>query len=96
LADSYRPSIRGSLAVIDRSKPESAWDLTGEVILFHEYTHHFMLKYAPFPYSAWYSEGFAEYYSSTKFLDDDVEGLDEELRSYYRTARKKASSSDVS
>lgn len=39
-------------------------------ILFHEYTHHFMLHYAPAAYPNWYIEGFAEYFSVLKFPKD--------------------------
>lgn len=32
--------------------------------LKHEYAHHFMLQYFPYPYPAWFIEGFADYYST--------------------------------
>lgn len=34
----------------------------GEDVLFHEYTHHFMYQYRPYPYPGWLTEGWAEYY----------------------------------
>ena len=46
--------------------------LGGEAVLLHEYAHHFMLQHFPAAYPSWYSEGFAEYYSTTRFLDNDV------------------------
>jgi tetratricopeptide (TPR) repeat protein len=63
----YRSSLRGPVAVINRSKPNGQFDLTGEDILFHEYAHHFMLQHAAVVYPAWYVEGFAEYVGSAEF-----------------------------
>ena len=39
-------------------------------ILFHEYTHHFMRANFSTTYPHWYSEGFAELYSTIEFRDD--------------------------
>lgn len=36
-------------------------------VLFHEYTHHFMLQHTRAAYPAWYVEGFAEYVSTARF-----------------------------
>ncbi|TRW14531.1 hypothetical protein [Glacieibacterium frigidum] len=36
-------------------------------VLFHEYTHHFMLQNSRAAYPAWYVEGFAEYVSTARF-----------------------------
>lgn len=33
--------------------------------LLHEYTHHFMLQFFPYPYPAWLVEGYAEYFGPT-------------------------------
>lgn len=38
--------------------------------LFHEYTHHFMLSNVSMAYPHWYTEGFAELYSTIRFNDD--------------------------
>src|SRR5690606_27248766 len=38
----------------------------------HEYTHHFMYHYFPATYPTWYSEGFAEFWGATRFLDNNV------------------------
>lgn len=45
---------------------------TGQQVLFHEYAHHFMFQNFPVTYPPWYSEGFAEYYGSTRILANDV------------------------
>lgn len=38
----------------------------GEQTLLHEYAHHFMMQNFPFPYPAWFVEGFAEYYMTAR------------------------------
>lgn len=43
-----------------------------EVILFHEYAHHFMRAYLPGAVPAWLSEGWAEYFGATEIDDDKV------------------------
>jgi tetratricopeptide (TPR) repeat protein len=47
-------------------------DLDAQSILLHEYTHHFTYHYFPATYPTWYSEGFAEFWGATRFLDSDV------------------------
>lgn len=37
----------------------------GDPVMFHEYTHHFMLQYYASAYPAWLTEGYAEYFSTT-------------------------------
>lgn len=44
--------------------------LDSQRVLFHEYTHHFMLTNFSTAYPHWYSEGFAELYSTIEFKDD--------------------------
>lgn len=44
--------------------------LDSQRVLFHEYTHHFMLTNFSTAYPHWYSEGFAELYSTVEFKDD--------------------------
>ncbi|NIJ39136.1 tetratricopeptide (TPR) repeat protein [Sphingopyxis panaciterrae] len=39
-------------------------------VLFHEYTHHFMLTNFSTAYPHWYSEGFAEVYGTIELRDD--------------------------
>lgn len=42
-------------------------------VLFHEYTHHFMLQNTRAVYPAWYVEGFAEYVATARFEKDFTE-----------------------
>ena len=43
---------------------------TPDLVLHHEYAHHFMLQYFPAIYPGWYTEGFAELIGSSKMMDD--------------------------
>lgn len=45
----------------------------GDDILLHEYTHHFMMQYAPGAYPPWYVEGFAEYFMTAQVRSDHFE-----------------------
>ncbi|HVL79556.1 MAG TPA: hypothetical protein VM346_09770 [Sphingomicrobium sp.] len=49
---------------------ETRGDVTPELVLQHEYAHHFMLQYFPAIYPSWYVEGFAELIGSSKMLGD--------------------------
>ena len=62
----YDPQLAGAISVIPR-KTGSDGSFSGELILFHEYTHHFMLQYQAAAYPAWYVEGFAEIVSTASF-----------------------------
>ena len=39
-------------------------------LFFHEYTHHLMTRTSRSAYPEWYSEGFAEFFSTPKFDRD--------------------------
>lgn len=41
--------------------------LTGLIVLLHEYSHHFMMIHYPAAYPAWFREGYAEFNSTTRF-----------------------------
>lgn len=41
--------------------------------LLHEYTHHFMLQFFPYPYPAWLIEGYAEYFGATDITSARIE-----------------------
>ncbi|HJT41154.1 MAG TPA: hypothetical protein VJ762_12550 [Sphingobium sp.] len=66
----YDTSDRFAFAVLPRGGKMNDYDLGAEEILFHEYTHHFMLHHFPAAYPAWYVEGFAEFFSVVKFPKD--------------------------
>jgi tetratricopeptide (TPR) repeat protein len=67
----YIPDARGLMFVGTRAAGSSR-DFDPEIILFHEYVHHFMYQYFPATYPVWYSEGYAEFWGSTQFLENNV------------------------
>jgi hypothetical protein len=50
-------------------KARAGW-MTSQVVLLHEYGHHFMYAMAPIAYPLWFSEGFAEFNANVLFNDD--------------------------
>jgi Flp pilus assembly protein TadD len=60
VAGFYLVNMEGPLAVSPRRTDVSDSVFGPEIVLFHEYAHHFMLQYFPVSYPAWYVEGFAE------------------------------------
>lgn len=64
----YVASSSGIAAIVDETAAGQ-----GQETLLHEVTHHFMKQYRPFPYPAWYVEGFAEYTSTVSFKKDAIE-----------------------
>lgn len=70
VAGFYTSNILGPYAVTLRRDYEADYDFTPELVLHHEYAHHFMLQYFPATYPGWYVEGFAELIGSSKTLPD--------------------------
>lgn len=66
----YMARVGGTAALAVRGNRPG---LGGEEVLLHEYAHHFMTRYYPAAYPAWYSEGFAEYVMTARFLSDRIE-----------------------
>lgn len=66
----YMARVGGTAALAVRGDRPG---LGGEEVLLHEYAHHFMSRYYPAAYPAWYSEGFAEYVMTARFLSDRIE-----------------------
>lgn len=62
----YDPQLAGPISVIPRDAGNSG-TFSGELVLFHEYAHHFMLQYQAAAYPAWYVEGFAELAATASF-----------------------------
>jgi len=48
-------------------------DFRAETVIFHEYTHHFMLEYFPAAYPGWLVEGYAEYLSTVQITPEFIE-----------------------
>lgn len=65
VAGFYGPRDEGAIAVVPRTTGDGTF--TGQLVLFHEYAHHYMLQYTPAAYPSWYVEGFAEISSTASF-----------------------------
>lgn len=65
VAGFYGPREDGAIAVVPRNTGDG--EFSGQLVLFHEYAHHYMLQYTPAAYPAWYVEGFAEITSTASF-----------------------------
>jgi tetratricopeptide (TPR) repeat protein len=71
VAGFYNSNIFGPFAVtLRKAYSASDGDFTRELVLHHEYAHHFMFEYFPATYPGWYVEGFAELVGSSKILPD--------------------------
>ena len=64
----YTGRVAGSLAYVPRQLDHDAPD--ENAIFFHEYTHHLMQQDLDRPYPQWFSEGFAEFFSTPEFERD--------------------------
>ena len=70
VAGFYTSNALGPYAVTERKAYTAGGDFTAELVLHHEYAHHFMMQYFPGTYRPWYIEGFAELIGSSKTLPD--------------------------
>ena len=77
----YSAGIEGTVAVSkslryqsrQRDMPRNVRADDARVILFHEYTHHYVLSNNRTGYPAWYIEGIAEFLSTAEFTTTGVE-----------------------
>ena len=76
VAGFYMGRATGSFAITPRSSGGgSKYDLNEQIVLLHEYAHHFMLQTYPGAFPAWLIEGFAELNSTAKFEADGGVGI---------------------
>lgn len=69
----YLPRAEGPLAFTPargKSSHGGDEDLNDQIILLHEYAHHFMFQNYQAAFPAWFVEGFAEFNSTARFRDD--------------------------
>lgn len=83
IAGFYTASPRGPIAVTTRTATGGEQGLGAQEVLFHELAHHFMLQNFPATYPAWYVEGFAEYYSTTRIKPDDTMEVGHSVQNRY-------------
>ncbi|ALJ15005.1 tetratricopeptide repeat protein [Sphingopyxis macrogoltabida] len=67
IAGFYLAGSDGAFAVSNRENDEGRGTPAAQQTLFHEYAHHFMKRYVPAAFPAWFIEGFAEYVSTVDF-----------------------------
>jgi tetratricopeptide (TPR) repeat protein len=75
VAGFYSSRAGGSVAFVPKVETNSQDLSFSEIILLHEYAHHFMYTVFAGAYPLWFSEGFAEFYASAKFDKDGSVGL---------------------
>jgi tetratricopeptide (TPR) repeat protein len=56
-------------------RSEGSHTLSEQIVLLHEYAHHFMYQHVVGAIPAWFSEGFAEFHSTARFEKDGSVGL---------------------
>jgi tetratricopeptide (TPR) repeat protein len=67
----YIPRAGANVAFVPRvSGKTDTYDLSGAAVLRHEYAHHFMYTSFPAVFPIWFSEGFAEFWSTVRFERD--------------------------
>ena len=67
----YEPHAGRSFAIVPRKAGSGGGnDLDQQIVLLHEYAHHFMYHYTTGAFPTWVSEGFAEFNASAKFEKD--------------------------
>lgn len=67
VAGYYSPNSSRIHAVVDTNA------ISGDVVLFHEYAHHFMFQMKSEAYPSWFVEGFAEYYATADVRPDRIQ-----------------------
>jgi len=72
IAGFYTPDPEGSFAVSNREDYVIKGTPQSQQTLFHEYSHHFMKRFLPAAFPAWFIEGFAEYYSTVDFTREGM------------------------
>ena len=76
VAGFYLGRATGSIAVTPRAGDAAGdYDLNEQIVLFHEYAHHFMMQNYPGAVPAWLIEGYAEFHSTAKDERDGSLGI---------------------
>lgn len=82
IAGFYVPRVSGSVAFTPK-RGGGDGGLNPQIVLFHEYAHHFLLGSHQAAYPAWFSEGYAEFVATTTFEKDYVQvGVAAQHRAY--------------
>jgi tetratricopeptide (TPR) repeat protein len=69
----YVQAAGNSFALVPRlSDLKSRDGHSSDMTLYHEYAHHFMHTMTSHAYPRWFTEGFAEFFSTARFTDDQI------------------------
>lgn len=71
----YQARAGGSLAFTSRVETAGREISQSEQVLLHEYAHHFMHGTSEWATPSWFSEGFAEFFSTARFETDGGVGI---------------------
>lgn len=74
----YVPRASGSVAFVPQrvvGGSSGKFDLGADTVLFHEYAHHFFYQNFTGSYPLWFSEAFAEFFSTVRFESDGGVGI---------------------
>jgi len=81
VAGFYVGRANGAVAFTPRRSGDGQLD--PQLVLFHEYAHHFLLGQSNVAYPAWLSEGYAEFVATARFPKDGVQiGAPAQHRAY--------------
>lgn len=81
IAGFYLGRASGAVAFTPRRGSEDGLD--PQIVLFHEYAHHYLLGQSAIAYPAWLSEGYAEFVATARFPKDGVQiGAPAQHRAY--------------
>ncbi|HEX3423033.1 MAG TPA: hypothetical protein VHS33_06500 [Sphingomicrobium sp.] len=64
------PRASGDFAFVAKVEGDRPGDYNSDMILFHEYAHHLMFQNWAAALPTWFTEGFAEFFSTAKINDD--------------------------
>lgn len=70
IAGFYVPRVGSSVAYTARTTTSNILEMTSDAVLQHEFAHHFMYANSGAAYPKWYSEGFAEFFSTAQVEKD--------------------------
>jgi tetratricopeptide (TPR) repeat protein len=66
IAGLYVAKAAGPVALVNRERASSKFDLGSEAVFFHEYLHHLMLQQLDMALPSWVVEGFAEFFATAR------------------------------
>jgi hypothetical protein len=82
--------------IVEKKKITDQPENMSQVVIFHEYAHHFMFENADQLYPPWFVEGFADYYGGSRLQGDTIAvGVPAMGRSYTLQMNRKLNYEDV-